>query len=304
MGNKVIRVENLVKRYGRLTAVDRISFEVEAGEIFGMVGPNGAGKTTAVECLMGLRKVDGGRVEVLGMDPHAQARPLRQRVGIQLQQSSLPEDLLVWEALDLFASFYQRSVDWGRLLQELGLEEKRSARFSALSGGQKQRLLIALSLINDPELVCLDELTTGLDPQARRAAWEILANLKQRGKTVLLVTHFMEEAEKLCDRVAIIDQGRLIALDSPHNLVQRLAGETRLRFSPDGLGDYTWLARLPGVTRVERSLDEVLVAGQGNILIPVAAALAEKGYAPADLRSEQPTLEDVFLVLTGRKMRD
>ncbi len=300
----VIQVEHLYKSYGASVAVNDISFEVQPGEIFGLVGPNGAGKTTTVECLAGLRRPDGGRLSVLGIDPLRQERQLRQRIGVQLQQAALPEDIKVWEALDLFASIYHHKVDWRALLENWGLAEKRNARFGSLSGGQKQRLFITLALVNDPEIVFLDEITTGLDPQARRIAWEMVDKLRQDGKTVVLVTHFMDEAEQLCDRVGIVDHGRLIALDAPQLLIQRLGVEARVIFGARGAESFSWLAGLPGVSQVTRQNGNVIVSGRGPLLVGVASALAEHGLAPNDLHLEQATLEDVFLALTGKKIRD
>jgi ABC-2 type transport system ATP-binding protein len=305
--NPVIRVEHLHKTYGKTIAVNDISFEVQRGEIFGIVGPNGAGKTTTVECLVGLRKPDGGTLSVLGLDPQTQEHELRLRTGVQLQQAALPEDIKVWEALDLFASFYPHPVDWRALLETWGLAEKRNARFGGLSGGQKQRLFITLALVNDPEVVFLDEITTGLDPQARRNTWEMIDKLRQNGKTVVLVTHFMDEAQQLCDRVAIIEGGRLVALDSPQKLIQGLKADNRVIFSTTNgtsAENFQWLLGVPGVSQVERQNGSVVVSGQGQILLPVASALAERGVAPADLRTEQASLEDVFLALTGKKIRD
>jgi ABC-2 type transport system ATP-binding protein len=302
--NPVIRVEHLHKTYGKTVAVDDISFEVQRGEIFGIVGPNGAGKTTTVECLIGLRKPDSGTLSVLGLNPQTQEHELRLRTGVQLQQAALPEDIKVWEALDLFASFYPNPVDWRELLETWGLADKRNARYGSLSGGQKQRLFITLALVNDPEVVFLDEITTGLDPQARRNTWEMVEKLRQHGKTVALVTHFMDEAQQLCDRVAIIEGGRLVALDSPQRLIQGLKADNRVIFSAMGSENFQWLRGVPGVSQVERQNGSVVVSGQGQILLGVASALAERGVAPADLRSEQATLEDVFLALTGKKIRD
>ena len=215
----VIEVNGLVKRYRRRTAVDGVSFSVSQGEIFGVVGPNGAGKTSTIECLEGLREADGGTVRVLGLDPRADGGRLRQKIGVQLQQAALPERIKVWEALDLFASYYDNPVDWRQLIEEWGLSGKADAAFSSLSGGQQQRLFITLALVNDPSVVFLDELTTGLDPHARRATWDLIRDLRDRGVTVVLVTHVMEEAERLCDRVAVIDQGKVIALGKPALLV-------------------------------------------------------------------------------------
>ena len=300
----IIRVEHLHKAYGTTVAVQDISFEVQPGEIFGIVGPNGAGKTTTVECLAGLRTPGSGSLRVLGMDPANQAGSLRQRIGVQLQQAALPEDIKVWEALDLFASFYAHPLDWRTLLEPWGLADKRNARFGGLSGGQKQRLFITLALVNDPELVFLDEITTGLDPQARRTTWEAIEQLRQHGKTVVLVTHFMDEAQTLCDRVAIIDHGSLVALDSPQALVAGLNVDSRVVFAAAGADSYQWLRDVPGVSQVERQNGSVVVSGQSGVLLGVASALAQRGLAPTDLRSEQASLEDVFLALTGRKIRD
>ncbi len=300
----IIEVTELRKRYGATVAVDGISLTVQAGEILGIVGPNGAGKTTTVECLEGLRRPDAGRVRVLGLDPRRQGAELRQRIGVQLQQAALPDRLKVWEALDLYASFYRHPADWRRLLEEWGLEAKRDTAFADLSGGQRQRLFIALALVGQPEVVFLDELTTGLDPQARRATWELVRQVRAKGATVVLVTHFMEEAELLCDRVAIVDRGRVVALDSPEALVRGLQAGQRLRFRPLGPFDPDRLRVLPGVERVDRDGDQVIVTGDGPLLATVAAALADKAVAVADLRSEEANLEDAFLALTGRALRD
>jgi len=301
----VVKVEALRKIYGDTIAVDGVSFEVARGEIFGMVGPNGAGKTTTIECIEGMRRPDGGSVTVLGIDPQRDGNELRPRIGAQLQTSALPERIRVWEALDLFASFYQRSVDWNVLLERLGLAEKRNAFFSKLSGGQKQRLFIGLALINDPEVVFLDELTTGLDPQARHAIWDLVRDMRDSGKTVFLTTHFMEEAERLCDRVAILEHGRLVALDTPANLIQSIGAETRIAFTVDGKPDLSWLENLPTVTGVDATEDRYVVRGPSDrVIVDVVNALSVKGIRFRDLRTEQPTLEDVFLKVTGRQMRD
>lgn len=301
----VIQVEGLRKAYGPVVAVDDLSFEVYEGEIFGMVGPNGAGKTTTIECVEGLRRPDGGRIAVLGLDPWRDGYLLRPRIGVQLQESALQDRIKVREVLDLFASFYPRAIEWPPLLQQLGLADKRNAPFAKLSGGQKRRLFIALALINDPELVFLDELTTGLDPQARRAMWDLVREIRDRGKTVFLTTHYMEEAERLCDRVAIIDRGRIVALDRPEELIRSLDVEMRVIFSVDGVFDPKPLKELEGVTRVERSGERIVVYGRGDGLVgAVVNALTAGGFQIRDLRTEQPTLEDVFLALTGREMRE
>ena len=305
MANTVVRVEELRKTYGPIAAVDGISFEVYEGEIFGVVGPNGAGKTTALECIEGLRRPDSGRIEVLGLDHRRDEYELRERIGVQLQESALNARIKVWEALDLFAAFYRHSVPWRPLLNQLGLTEKMNAPFGKLSGGQKQRLFIALSLVNDPELVFLDELTTGLDPHARRSMWELLLDIRKRGKTIILSTHFMEEAERLCDRVAIIDRGHVVALDSPKNLVRGLGGDSRLSFEVEGVCDVGLLNDLSSVTRVEAKGERFTVFGSGSeMAAEVTGSLATNGVRFRDLKTEQATLEDVFLALTGREMRD
>ena len=300
-----ITADNLRKVYGDTVAVDSIAFEVHEGEIFGMVGPNGAGKTTTIECIEGLRRPDGGSARVLGMDPQRDAYTLREHIGVQLQEAALPDRIKVWEALDLFAAFYRRSVDWRPLLEHLGLAEKHNASFAKLSGGQKQRLFIALALLNDPDLVFLDELTAGLDPRARHAMWDLVRGMRERGKTVFLTTHFMEEAERLCDRVAIMDHGRIVALDTPEKLVRSMGAENRVVFSASGSLDEGLLRAIPGVTRMERVGERVVVHGQGDGLVSgVVGVLEAEGVRFRDLRTEQPTLEDVFLTLTGREMTE
>ncbi len=296
--NPIIEVQNLRKTYGQTIAVDDISFEVAEGEIFGLLGPNGAGKTTTVECLQGLRKPDSGRIRVLGFDPHTQAQALRRRIGSQLQESALPDRIKVWEALDLFASVTPNALDWHVLLEQWGLAEKQKSSFSSLSGGQRQRLFIALALVNNPRVVFLDEMTTGLDPAARRVAWDLIRAIRDRGTTVVLVTHFMDEAEKICDRVAVVDRGSIAAADTPQGLITQHASEVRVIFTTEQ-SDLPWLVEIPHVQRVTRKGPRVEVEGSGPVLALVAAALVEHGITPADLRVEQPTLEDVFLKLTG-----
>jgi ABC-2 type transport system ATP-binding protein len=306
--NTIVQVEGLRKTYGTTVAVDGVSFEVKDGEIFGMVGPNGAGKTTTIECLEGLRKPDQGTVRVLGVDPQRQGHFLRERTGMQLQQSNLPERMKVWEALDLYASFYPKAAGWQELLAHLGLEEKRNAPFSKLSGGQKQRLFIALALLPDPQLVFLDELTTGLDPQARHAIWDLVRDVRARGKTVVLTTHFMEEAERLCDRVAILDGGRIVALDTPAELIRSLGAEERIVFSVDGSLPATFQNGLSGVTSLEIRGGRVTIRGENHRKVPlvseVVGRLSAQGIPFRDLHTEQPSLEDVFLSLTGREIRE
>jgi len=301
----VVVVRNLVKQYPGIKAVDDLSFDIHQGEIFGMVGPNGAGKTTTIECLEGLRLPDLGTIQVLGLDPLKDRYRLRERIGVQFQSANLPDRIKVWEALDLFASFYQHPADWRLLLDQMGLGDKRDAYFSKLSGGQKQRVFIALSLVNNPDLAFLDELTTGLDPQARRAMWDEIRSIRERGTTVFLTTHFMEEAERLCDRVAIIDHGKIVALDTPPNLIDSLGVENRVIFEVDEHINEKSLHTVPGVVRIERIGERVVVYGQKDGLVSgVVNALEIEGIHFENLRTEQPTLEDVFLALTGKEMRD
>jgi ABC-2 type transport system ATP-binding protein len=301
----VIEVANLHKRYGEQVAVDDVSFTVERGEIFGILGPNGAGKTTTVECVEGLRTADSGKISVLGLDPRRDESELRRRVGVQLQRSELPEKMRVGEAMELFASFYSDPADGDKLLDDLGLTAKRKTPFSKLSGGQQQRLAIALALIGNPEIAFLDELTTGLDPQARRDTWELIEGIRQRGVTVVLVTHFMEEAERLCDRLALVDAGRVVAIDTPAGLVARVdGGGQRLRFRPSVPFEDRLLTDLPEVTEVARTASQVVVTGQGNLLQVVSAALASRDVVALDLRVEQTNLEDAFVALTGRRLGD
>jgi ABC-2 type transport system ATP-binding protein len=299
----VIEVQHLRKTYGSTIAVDDISFSVEPGEIFGIVGPNGAGKTTTVESVMGLRKPDNGSIRVLGFDPQKDGNTLRQRIGIQLQQASIPDRIKVWEALDLFSSFYTKTVSWEKLLEDWGLTEKRNTAFAKLSGGQKQRLFIALALLNDPEVVFLDELTTGLDPQARRTTWDQVRAIRDKGKTVVLVTHFMDEAEELADRVAIIDHGNIVALDTPQALIAGLQAGSSVRFTNANGFNPQNLRGVNGVTTVEQQGRQVIVHGNGPLLAHVATALASHNITPSDLHVETADLEDVFLSLTGRKIR-
>ncbi|HLR97217.1 MAG TPA: ABC transporter ATP-binding protein [Jiangellaceae bacterium] len=304
--NPAIRSVEVTKRYGDLCAVDGVSFEVGVGEIFGMIGPNGAGKTTLMECIEGLRSPDEGTVEVLGMDPQRQVGKVRQRIGVQLQSSALPPRIKAGEALDLFASFYETPADWRSLLNRLGLEGKAASDVASLSGGQRQRVFIALALINRPDLVFLDELTTGLDPQARLAIWEVIRDIRQGGTTVFLTTHFMEEAENLCDRVAIVDHGRIVALDTVANLIAAFGPDERsLTFTVDGAPPVEQLEDVPGVTRVEQAADRVVVHGTGTRFPQqVLGVLAGADLWAQDLSTQQPGLEDVFLALTGRQMRE
>jgi ABC-2 type transport system ATP-binding protein len=300
----VIEVENLVKRYDGVPAVDGVSFDVERGEIFAILGPNGAGKTTAVESIAGLRQPDGGRISVLGLDPSKDIAALRKVLGIQLQESQMPDRIEVWEALDLYASFYEDPADWSELLDRLGLAQKRDSRYAKLSGGQKQRLSIALALVGRPEIAILDELTTGLDPAARRDTWAVIEALRDTGVTILLVTHFMEEAERLADRVALIDSGKLVALDTPAGLIARADDEQRIRFRPSAPLDDRELAALPEVAGVSRVGDHIVVTGTGNVLYALTSYLARNQVIAQELRVDQVTLDDAFVALTGRPLQD
>jgi ABC-2 type transport system ATP-binding protein len=300
----VIEVEDLVKRYDGVAVVNGVSFEVERGEIFAILGPNGAGKTTTVESIAGLRRPDEGRISVLGLDPARDVADLRRKVGIQLQESQMPDRIEVWEALDLYASFYEAPADWAELLERLGLSEKRDTRYAKLSGGQKQRLSIALALVGRPEIAILDELTTGLDPQARRDTWAVIEDLRASGVTIVLVTHFMEEAERLADRVALIDSGKVVALDTPAGLVARADDEQRIRFRPSSPVDEHELAKLPEVTGVTRSGDQIVVTGTGNVLHALTSYLARNQVIAQQLRVDQVTLDDAFVALTGRALVD
>jgi ABC-2 type transport system ATP-binding protein len=295
----VIDVEHVRKQYGEKVAVEDVSLTVEEGEIFGILGRNGAGKTTTVECIVGLRRPDRGRVRVLGMDPRRGGPELREQVGVQLQESALPDKLTVAEAIGLYGSFYRTPADGRALLDLLGLAGERNTRYKKLSGGQKQRLSIALALIGRPRIAVLDELTTGLDPAARRGTWGLINDIRQQGVTIVLVTHFMEEAERLCDRVAVIEAGRVAAIGSPAGLAARLGGEQRISFQPSGPLDGQLLTGLPGVTSVTRTGDTVVVTGTADALTAVTSALAGRGIVAQRLRVEQPSLEDAFVAVTG-----
>ena len=289
-----------------MVAVDEVSFEVNEGEIFGLIGPNGAGKTTTMECVEGLRTPDRGTISVLGLNPFHDVYKLQDRIGVQLQQAQLQKRIKVWEAVDLWAALYQKKTIVGeRLLEQLGLIEKRNAWFMNLSGGQKQRLFIALALINDPEVVFLDELTTGLDPQSRRAIWDLVRGIRERGKTVFLTTHLMEEAERLCDRVAIIEHGRIIDIDCPQSLVKRHCPERTVVLATDGLKAAAHFQVIPGVEEVICSNSQFTIRGRGDDLVTeVIHCLSENQIRVTDFRTVLPNLEDVFLKLTGRSIRD
>ena len=296
-GNYVIDVEHLRKTYKSTVAIDDVSFQVNNGEIFGLLGPNGAGKTTTVECLQGLRHADSGKISVLGLDPIKDASNLKKQIGSQLQESALPDRIKVWEALDLFAAT-TNAVNWETLIEQWGLKEKRNAAFGTLSGGQRQRLLIALALVNNPKVVFLDEMTTGLDPAARRVTWELIRAIRDRGTTVILVTHFMDEAEILCDRLAIMHQGKIAAMGTSQSLINTYAGLIKVMFSSEQT-DLDWLKAVPHVHNYSRRGQKIEVQGDGPVLALVASELVKRGIVPLDLRKEQPTLEDVFLKITG-----
>jgi ABC-2 type transport system ATP-binding protein len=302
----VIQVSGVRKTYGSTVAVDEVSFDVNDGEIFGLIGPNGAGKTTTMECIEGLRTPDRGTISVLGLDPFRQVYKLQDRIGVQLQQAQLQKRIKVWEAVDLWASLYQKkATDAERLLDQLGLTDKRNAWFMNLSGGQKQRLFIALALINDPEVVFLDELTTGLDPQSRRAIWDLVRGIRERGKTVFLTTHLMEEAERLCDRVAIIEHGRIIDMDTPQQLVDRHCPERTVILATDAPIAEDRFRAIPGVEAVTRTDSRFTIRGRGDDLVTeVIHCLSENRIRVTDFRTILPNLEDVFLKLTGHSIRE
>ncbi len=301
----VIRVSGCRKTYGAMVAVDDVSFDVRDGEIFGLIGPNGAGKTTTMECVEGLRTPDRGTISVLGLDPRRDAYALQQRVGVQLQEAQLQKRITVREAMSLWASLYRRpAADGDRLLAQLGLAERRDARFMTLSGGQKQRLFIALALVNDPEVVFLDELTTGLDPQARRTIWELVRGIRARGKTVLLTTHLMEEAERLCDRVAIIDRGRIVDVGAPEALVRRHCSQRTVVLDTGMPGVAARFRAVPNVRTVEQDGERYTIHGAGDDLVAaVIHCLSDERIPVTAFRTVLPTLEDVFLEVTGHSIR-
>ena len=299
-----LRCEQLVKKYGDLTAVDGLDLEVDTGECFGLLGPNGAGKTTTVEILEGLNEPTAGRVEVLGMRWDRDERALRQRLGVSLQETHLPDKLTVEENLRMFRSFYLQGRPLEEVLDMVGLSDKRTAWTERLSGGQKQRLAVACALVSDPELLFLDEPTTGLDPQSRRQLWDVVLGFKSRGRTVLLTTHYMDEAERLCDRVAIVDKGKVIAMGTPRELIASLGAQQVVEFSteqplaPDGWGG------LPSVRSARRSADGIAITvEQLHLALPAILARAEP-LGLTHLSTHQATLEDVFVHLTGRHLRE
>jgi ABC-2 type transport system ATP-binding protein len=297
----VVTVDRLRKTYGPGVGVQDVSFHVNRGEIFGIIGPNGAGKTTTVECVSGLRIPNSGVTRVLGLDPQVDRAAIRECVGVQLQESSLPLLIKVGEALELFASFYRQPADPDELMEALGLAAKRNTSFRRLSGGQKQRLSIALALIGNPQIAILDELTTGLDPQARRDTWELIEHVRDQGVTIILVTHYMDEAERLCDRVLLIDHGMVTALDTPAGLAQSAGGGTHLRFVPSIPFDIRLLTVLPGVSEVAREGQRIRVTGTGDLVGGVIRALAAADVQAQDMQVESATLDDAYLRLTHRR---
>ena len=294
---EVVTVQHLVKRYGNVFVVNDISFSIREGEIFGIIGPNGAGKTTSVECISGLRAPDAGSISVCGLSPQKDRNKVRELVGVQLQESALPPRLKAGEAVRLFASFYSNPLDPDELLESLGIKRFENSVFKSLSGGQKQRLSIALALVGNPLLAILDELTTGLDPEARHETWSLIERLRDRGVTVILVTHFMDEAEKLCDRLALIDHGTVRALDTPEAIAAQ-AGGSRVRFIPSQPVDEQTLRAIPGVNAIERKQRYVTVTGTGDLAPAVINALAALGVQVSDVEAQAGNLEDAFLKLT------
>ena len=301
MSLPAVEITRLRKTYGTLAAVDDVSLAVAEGEIFGILGPNGAGKTTTVECAIGLRNADSGTVRLLGLDPRTERDEVREIVGVQLQTGTQPAKLRVGEILEEYQSFYREPADVGELLDVLGLTAKRGDYYRTLSGGQRQRLSVALALVGRPKIAVLDEMTTGLDPQARRDTWELIEGIRDRGVTIVLVTHFMEEAERLCDRVALIDNGRVVALDTPAALAERARGGKTMRFRPSAPFDDRLLTGLPEVTGLEHAGQHVVVTGTGELVNEVILALQAAGVTARDVQLDSSSLEDAFVKLTGSR---
>jgi ABC-2 type transport system ATP-binding protein len=299
-----VEITHLRKTYGHVVAVDDVSFSVAEGEIFGILGPNGAGKTTTAECVLGLRSPDAGSIRVLGLDPAEDAADLHVVVGAQLQHSALPGKLKVGEILDLYQSFYPEPADVDELVEALGLAAKRNDYYRSLSGGQRQRLSVALALVGRPKIAVLDEMTTGLDPGARRDTWELIERVRNRGVTIILVTHFMEEAERLCDRVALLDAGRVAALDTPAGLTTLASGGKQVRFVPSAPFDNRLLTELPEVRTVEHNGSHVIVTGAGQLVNAIILRLATAGVTACDVELDVWNLEDAFVKLTGRNLTE
>jgi ABC-2 type transport system ATP-binding protein len=297
-----IEVSELRKSYDDRVVVDGVSFVVDEGEIFAILGPNGAGKSTTVESIAGLRTPDSGRIEVFGLDPLSDRARVRQLLGVQLQESRFQDRVKVREVVETFAALYPDPVDVSELIERLGLGDRAGTRYSQLSGGQQQRLSIAVALVGRPRAVILDELTTGLDPQARRETWGLVEELRDGGTTVLLVTHFMEEAERLADRLALIDRGRLVALDTPQGLIDSVGVEQRIRFTTSEPVDDRWLRSLPAVTDVSRVQGQIVVSGDDHLLFAVVSLLASRGIVPRRFQVDRTTLDDAFVAITGRRL--
>jgi ABC-2 type transport system ATP-binding protein len=296
----VIKVQNLFKKYGNFVAVDNVSITIQEGEIFGIIGPNGAGKTTTVECISGLRTPDSGNITIYGISPQKDRNKTRKFVGVQLQESAMPPRLKVGEAVELFASFYSNPLKPGDLLELLGIKGIKNSNFNKLSGGQKQRLSIALALVGNPKIAILDELTTGLDPEARRETWALIESIRDRGVTVILVTHFMDEAERLCDRLALINHGKLVVLDTPE-AIAALAGGNRVRFVPSQPVDDRTLYAIPGVKEVVRKERYITVSGTGDLAMSVINSLAKIGVHISDIEARGGNLDDAFVKLTKQE---
>ena len=301
-GIPALSISHLRKTYWPVVAVDDVSIEVEQGEIFGILGPNGAGKTTTVECAIGLRRPDSGTIRVMGLDPQADREQVHEIVGVQLQSSALPAKLRVGEILDMYQSFYRNPADIEELIKVLDLGSKRHDYYGSLSGGQRQRVSIALALIGQPKIAVLDEMTTGLDPQARRDTWDLIDGVRARGVTIVLVTHFMEEAQRLCDRLAVIDSGRVIALDTPAGLVAKVSGGKQVRFRPSAPFTESLLTDLPEVANVEHDGDWIVVTGKGELVNTVIITLHEAGVTAHDVQLDSSSLEDAFVKLIGRHL--
>ena len=301
-GGPAVEITHLRKTYGNAVAVDDVSLSVAEGEIFGILGPNGAGKTTTVECAIGLRSPDSGTIRLMGLDPQTQRDEIHEIVGVQLQAGALPAKLQGRRDPRHVPVFYRDPADVGELTEALGLAAKRKDYYRSLSGGQRQRLSVALALIGQPKIAVLDEMTTGLDPQARRDAWELIEHIRDRGVTIVLVTHFMEEAERLCNRVALIDGGRIVALDTPASLATRARGGKTVRFLPSKPFDKRLLTELPEVTQVEHQGQHVIVTGAGELVNAVMLTLAAAGVTARDVQLDSSNLEDAFVRLTGKHL--
>lgn len=302
-----LKVDNLTKRYGDLVAVNGISFSIGKGEIFGLLGPNGAGKTTTVEMIEGLRKPDDGSIEICGINALKKPGNIKELIGAQLQSTTIYDQIRVKEVIDLFGNYYKKSIPSSKLLEEVSLTDKKNAFYRTLSGGQKQRVAMALAIVNDPEVLFLDEPTTGLDPQARRNVWSIITNLRKRGKTIILTTHYMEEAEQLCQRVGIIDKGEIIALDTPSNLIANTGLKSSIEFSVSQEDSEKILQGLKGIGKVTQQSDNkfILNTKESSKALKELTRFSDKNNINMDnISVRKATLEDVFLSLTGRGLRE